>query len=148
MKKENEIETVSYSLIVEDVEPPPPNYRGESFNSIKEWLTGICDAAKPPGAIDEFSVGLFEGEDYCLFLVGKQDSVAGNDHYSKIVFEPQFMYYQLPKVEYASLPREQLLVKISEEIKEFTSSNKFKSCFFSEAKSFILEYNGKNLLHR
>jgi len=149
METENEyIKTVSGRFIVEDIEPPPIDYIGGNFTSVKEWLTDMSNSAKPSAKVDEFCLGLFEGEDYHVYLVGKQDSVVGNDHYSNIVFEPQFMYYKLLEAEYAGLSQEQIRDKVTRQLKAFTSSRMFKSCFLSKAKSFTIEYNGENLLPR
>lgn len=147
-KRKHVVQDVTSTSVVEEVEPPPSNYQGGNFSSIEDWLTDICQSVKSAAVIDEFSIGLFESQDYHLYLIGRQVSVVNNDEYSKIVFEPQFKYFKLPNTVYAGLSREQVLIKISNELKVITSSNRFRNCFLSEVKSFILEYSGENLLHR
>ena len=53
------------------------------------------------------------------------------------------MYFKLPESEYGNLSHEQLVDKITLELKEFVDTEKFKNSFLAKAKLIILQSNGK-----
>ena len=131
--------------IVDDV-PPPPDELTSKFKNIKEWMFTICDGNKPEKSIGSYEFGFFESSnDYTMFLVGLNKYNNGDTFYTRIEFEPSNMYFQLPKMEYKNLNREELVKKLATELKDFTYTEKFKSSFLANADSIVLATNRQTL---
>lgn len=138
-----EIQTVHISNVTEDdAEPPPPGFTSK-FNTVTEWLTNICEIDKPKKSISTYNFGLFETPgDYILFLVGKNQYEIGKDHSAiRIEFEPTNMYFLLPK-EYQALERQQVLDRLTAQLKAFINTAEFKHSFLSEAQTITTDFGG------
>ena len=140
-------ETLRFEEMIEDdVEPPPPNLIS-SFKTLQEWLFNICDKDKPQKPIVKYKFGLFESpNDYTVILVGINTYHEGE--YRTIIrteFEPTNMYFKLPETFYKNLNREQLLDRLTSELKRFANTEKFKTSFFTKANIVVFETNGKTI---
>jgi hypothetical protein len=60
-----------------------------------------------------------------------------------IDFEPEDTYFNLPKKEYKSLKREQVLERLTAQLKEFTKTDKFLHSFLAKANVITTEWNGE-----
>jgi len=129
----------------DDVPPPPPVT--STFNNLQDWLLNICDHDKPKKSITQYKFGLFESSnDNILFLVGVNTYDEGkNRSETRIEFKPSNMYFKLPKSEYGSFNREQLMAKLIAQLKDFTNTEKFRSSFLSKANSILFELNGHTI---
>ena len=129
----------------EDVPEPPPLRLTSRFKTVQEWLFNICDTDKPKKPITTYNFGLFEvEEDYIVFLVGL--NTYNREQYSsatRIDFEPSGMYFPLPKSEYKNLKREQVLERLTAQLRNFTKTARFKHSFFAEAKSVTTDFKGE-----
>ena len=143
------------TIIVQDVqeeeimEPPPPGLISK-FTTVEDWLTAICENNKPKKAIAKYRIGLFESKnDYTIFLAGQNTyQVDKNRSSTRTEFEPKNMYFKLPDSYYKSLTREELLKKLTSDLKAFTNSAKFKHSFFTTANIIVFDTNGTTLWTR
>lgn len=84
--------------------------------------------------------------DYTLVLVGENTyDEEKNRSITRIEFEPTNMYFELPKTYYKNLKREQLLKKLTSQLKDFTSTEEFKNSFFTKANIVVFETNGQTI---
>jgi hypothetical protein len=139
MKPKYIIEHVHIEETVDAVEPPPPNIK-RTFKNLHDWLFDICDSEKPKMAIANYSLGVFESPDSrVLFLVGLNKYT--NPNYEKIDFEPKNMYFLLPTEDYRDLTWEQLADKLTEQLRDFTKTQKFTNSYLADANSIVLNGN-------
>lgn len=140
MKPKYEVDHISIVETVDEVKAPPPDLK-TTFKTLQDWLVNVCDSEKPKIAVEMYDIGVFESEkNYVVFLVGRNKY----DNYDKIDFQPTNMYYMLPRVEYRGLSREQLMNRLTDELKEFTKSKKFQRSYLAQADSIKL--SGKTLI--
>jgi hypothetical protein len=131
--------------IEDDVFPPPPDLTSNS-ETVQEWLFSICNDEKLQKPIAIYRLGLFESPDQnTIYLVGTNNYEDGDTSYTRIEFEPSNIYFQLPPSEYKSLDRDQLLNKLTDQLKAFTETEKFKTSFLSKANAIIFEPNGQTV---
>lgn len=136
------IQSTSYK-IVDDVEPPPPNVPSNGKN-LEEWLANICDGEKPKKLITSYDIGVFETTDSnTIYLVGINSLGKGDTSYIKNEFQPTNMYFKLPSDEYKNLSRRELFKELIIQLQAFTTSQKFKSSFLSEADSITFNPDGR-----
>lgn len=136
------VQEVTFEDIVDDVPPPPPHLTS-NFKTLQDWLFSICDTEKPEKSIATYNFGLFESpDDHVIFLVGLNKYYKENTSVTRIEFEPSKMYFQLPKSEYKNLNREQLLDKLTFQLKVFTNTETFKASFLAKAKSITTDFRG------
>lgn len=136
--------------VVEDgIEPPPPHLVSK-FAALQDWLLNICEKDRPQKLISKYTVGLFESpNDYTLVLVGVNTyDESENRSVTRIEFEPTNMYFKLPEAYYQNLSREQLLDKLTSELKSFAATKKFKTSFFAKAEAIVFETNGQTIWSR
>lgn len=115
---------------VDDVGPPPFGLKTK-FKSVHTWLSNTCDTEKPAKPIQTYNFGLFESPgNYAIFLVGLNQYEKKNSLITRIEFEPKSMYFRLPETEYKNLNREQLVDKLTAQLKDFTKTGKFKTSSF------------------
>ena len=133
--------------VVEDVIEPPPPHLVSKFAALQDWLLNICEKDQPQKLISKYTVGLFESpNDYTLVLVGVNTYDENeNRSVTRIEFEPTNMYFKLPEAYYQNLSREQLLDKLTSQLKDFANTERFKTSFFSKATVFVFETNGKTI---
>lgn len=150
-KNKNESEKVilqhgSVEVVLEIVEPPPPNLISK-FATLQDWLLNICEKETPQKLISKYTLGLFESpNDYTLDLVGVNTyDEYKNRSVTRIEFEPNNMYFKLPEAYYKNLSREQLLDKLTLELKDFANTERFKTSFFAKANVFVFETNGQTI---
>lgn len=143
--KDVEIKEVTLYDIADDVEPPPPDLTS-NFKTLQDWLFSICDDEKPEKSISNYNLGLFESpDDNTVYLVGINKYDKGGTSHTRIEFEPSNMYFQLPNSEYKNLSREQLLNKLTVQLKEFANTEKFKTSFLSNANAIVFEPSGQTI---
>lgn len=144
-KPEELIVTTYTNTVGEDDVDTPPHHLNTKFKSVQEWLSHICKTDHPYKPISQFKTGLFESKrDYILFLTGVTTYQQNEFHaVTKIEFEPQSMYFRLPKKYYKYLSREQLLNKITDDLVDFTTTQTFSDSFFTKGEIFLFESNGK-----
>jgi len=115
-----------------------------NFRSLNEWLFNACDSEHPQSAVEKFNFGLFESPDeYIVFFVGMETEKKQDTSISRIVFEPENMYYLLQKNEYENLSPEEIREKIKTALIKFTSTQKFETSFFAQAKSIKVDFAGE-----
>lgn len=131
-----------FEVVEEVVEPPPPHLVSK-FATMQDWLLNVCEKDTPQKPISKYGVGLFESpNDYTLFLVGLNSyDEDKNRSVTRIEFEPTNMYFKLPGAYYANLSREQLVDKLTSELKSFTITEEFKNSFFTKANIVVFEAN-------
>ncbi|HEU5052802.1 MAG TPA: hypothetical protein VFT78_06805 [Hanamia sp.] len=133
-------------IVIDVIEPPPPHLVS-NFATMQDWLLNICERDKPQKPISKYAVGLFESlNDYTLFLIG-MNTYDEDKHRSeiRIEFEPTNMYFKLHEGYFQNLSREQLLEKLTSDLKDFAKTVRFKTSFFSKATSFVFETNGHTI---
>lgn len=139
---------ISKHFIIETTEedpglPPPPDLMPH-FNTIQDWLQNVIDKDNPTKYITEFKFGLFQfPNDYCLYLIGVNTYSDDKSNTKTLIeFKPSNMYFKLPKVYFDGLDREQLLIKLIKELRDFTNTEKFRTSFFNKAQRIIFRPNG------
>jgi hypothetical protein len=140
------VQHVQIEVVEDDIEPPPPQFISK-FRTVQDWLLNICDNDKPEKPIAIYKLGLFESpNDYTLVLVGVNTYEDGrNRSVTRIEFEPTNMYLKLPEAYYENLNREQLLDKLTSQLKDFANTESFKTSFFSKANIVVFETNGQTI---
>lgn len=128
----------------DDPGPPPPGFTSR-FKTLQEWLVNICDNEKPQKTIYTYNFGLFETQDdYTLCLTGTNNFEVSKDHTAtRIDFAPTDRYFSLPKSEYKYLQREKVLERLTAQLKEFVTTDKFKHSFLCKAKSITTDWKGE-----
>lgn len=141
------VTTIEMSVTEDDVQPPPPEGLPLTFNTLEDWLFDIIDNNKPQKPISKYKFGLFESSnEYDLFLAGFNTYDADKSHsYVRIEFEPGNMYFKLPKTYSENLTRDQLLAKITSQLKGFVKTEKFKTSFLSKSNIIVFESNGQTI---
>ena len=140
-----DVQLVEIVDMQDDVDLPPPNFISK-FKTLQDWLINICDNDKPKQPIQKYKFGLFEStNDYTVFVAGVNTYSKGNYRSIRIAFKPTNMYLKLPKDYFENLTREQLLDKLTSELKDFASTEKFKNSFFTKAGIVVLETNGQTI---
>jgi hypothetical protein len=136
----------SFEVVVDVIEPPPP-YLVSKFKTLQDWLFNICDNDSPGKAIAEYKISLFESpNDYTLVLAGENTYNEGKYRsVTRIEFEPANMYFKLPENYFKNLNKQQLLDKLTSELKNFTATQKFKTSFFTKAKAIVFESTGQTI---
>ena len=140
---EKRVEKV-FTHVIHALPPPFPDFVSE-FKTIREWLLSICIGNTPDKPIDSHSFGLFESPNrYVLSLVGENTyQEAENRLVTRIEFEPSIMYFRLPESGYKDLTREQVLIRLITELKEFVETEQFKTSFFTQANAVRFRTNGQ-----
>ncbi|MDH7460776.1 hypothetical protein QEG73_05780 [Chitinophagaceae bacterium 26-R-25] len=137
------VENVQIIESEEDVEPPAPQ-QVSHFKTLQDWLVDICENSKPEKKIDKFKLGLFEGKDEkILYLVGTNTYKEGDrQSATRIEFEPAHNYLKLPESDYNSLVHDELVNKLTRQLKDFTNTSPFENSFLSKANTIVFETNG------
>ncbi len=140
-----EVKEVVIQQVVEDVPMPPPHLTS-NLKTLSEWLFKLCDTENPNESIVAYNFGIFESQnDYTIVLTGsKQYDKVRNT--VTIDFEPSIMYYALPEKEFGNLKPEEVQNSITNQLKDFMETAKFKHSFFAKAKAIVTAYNGENLV--
>jgi hypothetical protein len=141
------VQHVNLEDIVEnDVEPPPLHLISE-FKTLHEWLLNIYENDKPQKLITKYRFGLFESpNDYTLFLVGVNTyEEEQNRSITRVEFVPENMYFRLPETYYNSLNREQLLDKLTFQLKDLLNTEKFETSFLAKANIVVFDTNGETI---
>lgn len=142
------MEYVSIKDTQDDVGPPPTDLASQ-FKTLQDWLFAICNSDKPRKAIAKFKFELFESaNDYTIVLVGVNTYEGKNRSETHIEFEPKYMYFKLPQIYYEYLGRQQLLDKLTAEMKDFSNTEKFRTSFFTKASIVVFETNGQAIWSR
>lgn len=136
----------SFTVEHEDIEPPMPGFKSQ-FKTINEWLIYLSENEKPSKKINNYNIGVFEGQDeYTLCLTGA-NTYQISDTYEQVRIEylPKETYFNLPIDMHKGLTRTQVFEYLNNQIEEFVESDQFKNSFFNDAKFLKTEWNGKNL---
>lgn len=142
---EVENKNLTHIAVVDEVEPPPPNFISK-FNTIQEWLYNVCADTIPVKSITTYEIGLFKSSDKAtIYLVGLNKNTQHDTSFTNIAFEPSNMYYHLPKSFYENRSREKLINTLALELKNFTLTEKFKNSFLAKADSIVLAVNGQKI---
>ena len=140
-----DVKEAAFYETVDDVELPPLTPTS-NFKTLQDWLLDICDSGKPNKAISNYNFGLFESsDDNVIYLVGLNKYENEDTTHTRIEFEPQNMYFSLPKSEYKNLNRTQLINKVTAQLRIFANSEKFKASFLSKANAIIFEPTGQTI---
>ena len=138
-----ETQVISDVVTIDEVPPPPPNLTSD-FKNIQEWLTSICKTEKPDINITDFRLGLFESpNDNTIFLVGiiNYDNDEGSE--TRFKLKPANMYFPLPQSEFSNMNHTQLLDKLTEQLRAFTTTETFRNSFLAAAKRITFDASGK-----
>ena len=131
---------------IEDEVPPPPLDLTSNIKTLQEWLFNICNDEKPIKSFANFKFGLFESsEDNIIYFVGVNKYVNGDTSHTRIEIESQNMYFRLPQSEYKKLSRDQLLNRLTVQLKAFTNTEQFKTSLLSKANAIVFESNGQTI---
>jgi hypothetical protein len=137
------VEEVHLEDIEDDMQPPPTDLTSK-FKTVHDWLRNVCQNDKPKKPIAKYKFGLFESANsYTVVLVGVNEYKSKNTTTTRIQFQPKYMYFKLPEDVYKNLKRDQLIDKLSSELKTFASTPTFKSSFFTNANIVVFETNGQ-----
>jgi hypothetical protein len=138
------VENGRFEEVEDEVEPPPPQLISK-FGTVKDWLVNICESDQPRKPISIYQVGLFESEnDFTLFLVGINKYNEGqNRSVTHIEFQPINMYFKLPQQYFKNLDRKEVIKQLTEQLKEFTNTAKFKTSFLAQANKIVFTTNGE-----
>jgi hypothetical protein len=114
------------------------------FNTIQDWLQDAIDKDNPTKYITESKFGLFQfPNDYCLYMIGVNTYSDDKSNTKTLIeFKPSNMHFKLPKVYFDGLDRDQLLIKLIKELRDFTNTEKFRTSFFNKAQRIIFRPNG------
>lgn len=144
IERHYEIKDVSFTSEDDVATPPPPGFTS-GFTNLEEWLVNICNDRKPQKPIDTYRFALFERQDaYILCFSGENTYEESKTHTAtRIDFAPKDMYFQLPGEEYKNLGREEVLERLTFQLKEFVESDQFKQSFLREAKTITTDWAGE-----
>jgi hypothetical protein len=135
----------TFTETVDDPGPPPDNLVSK-FKTVSEWLGNICDGQKPVKPISTYEFGLFQSMGkYTVYMVGINKYEHGDSSSVRIEFEPVNAYFPLPQNEYSKFKYAQVMEKLAAEIKIFTTTEKFRNSFLSNAMSINAGFNGKEI---
>lgn len=144
MKTKN---TTHYFSTQEEMEDPPPPNLSSKFSTLEDWLTAICEGEKPTKAIEIFNFGLFESEsptEYIISISGTNKYVKENQSIiTKIDFKPKNEYYKISDNYFKNLNREEVIKKLTSQIRAFTNTNEFKKSFLAQSKSITTDFSGE-----
>ncbi|MEX6690832.1 hypothetical protein QTN47_25210 [Danxiaibacter flavus] len=140
------IQYLQFKDIEDDIKPPPPNLVSK-FKTLQDWLLDICNSNKPKKSIIKFKFELFESaNDYTIVLAGVNTYDEGkNRSVTRIEYRPRNMYFKLQETYYVGLDRQQLLDKLTAELKDFSNTEKFRNSFFTKARIVVFETNGQTV---
>ncbi|MFD2161507.1 hypothetical protein ACFSJU_03830 [Paradesertivirga mongoliensis] len=146
--KKNVEEVTTEHVVIEgeelyEVIPPPPEFKSD-FDNLDDWLTNICENEPPTKPVKNYNFGLFESPDeHTIFFVGLNKYTNENSSSTRVDYEPENMYFVLPKTEYSNLSVEQVKQRLTMQLKEFVNTTKFKSSYLAEADSVTTDFGGK-----
>lgn len=123
----------SFTVSEDHIEPPFTTIKSK-FNTIQDWLADMCAHDQPEKSIAKYNFGLFESPDnYTLFLTGTNSYEEVDNKRICIEFQPENIYFPLPKVYHESLNREQLIEKLIADLDQFSKTTTFQTSFFTRA---------------
>jgi len=125
------------------------------FKTIQDWLIDVCNSNKPEKPIEEYKFNYYSDGlgNYTLFLKGVnryEESYKEKDDYytttnERIEFMPSNKYFKLPKGEYKKLDRTQINEKLTSQLKDFFSTEVFKTSFMANANAITTTYDGETI---
>ena len=135
---EKRVETFQYRT----EHPVPPSLRVVTpFNSIHEWLHFLCEHEHRLEPVSEYMIAFSEPPHVLASLVGHNHSVEQGAPVTRIVFQPkQYMWFELPKKQYGTLTREQLIDKVHSELIAFFKTEHFKKSFLARGYNISTNY--------
>ena len=139
-----EVRDVVLTTVVDEPPPPPPAYTDTSrFKSFQSWLNSICEQENTPPSVFTFHFGISDTQaGTTIHLYGDgQDEAKDGAMIKHNSFYPKDMYYVLSKEE-TTTSKEQALNKITNELKLFVKSDKFRHCFLHNGKAIITDWSG------
>jgi hypothetical protein len=141
------VQRMQFTETEDDPETPPPPYLPSRFKTPQEWLINLYQTEKPKKTISRYNIDLYESEgSYMLGLTGVNTYVEGNNHTAtRTEFSPKESYFALPQSYFKNLSREQVLSKITSELKSFSRTTAFKTSYFSQADKIVFQSNGETI---
>lgn len=137
------IEKIQTQMTEEPVSPPPPNLVS-NFTTIGDWLANLCRNNKTEDKVTEYRFHLFESVGNNVLAVAGVE-IHQDEKYNwvtRIVHEPENNYFILPDQYFGSLAHQQMLEKLTTELKEFTYTDLFQTSFFAKAMAVVFDRNG------
>ena len=64
---------------------------------------------------------------------------------TRIEFEPANTYLKLPETYYENLGRQEVLEKLTSQLKDFANTESFKTSFLSKANIVVFQTNGQTI---
>jgi len=137
---------IMQDIHIEDIGPPPPDLISK-FKTLQDWLVDICDNDNPnKSKITKYQFELFgSANGYTIALIGVNTYENENHSVTSIEFEPSNTYFKLPETYYENLNRQQLLKKLTFQLKDFANTEKFNASFFTKASIVVFETNGQTI---
>jgi hypothetical protein len=127
--------------------PEPPAHINSKFKTLQEWLNNICDSNQPQKPVSEFKFNFIQSSDkYIVYMVGiNKYGKDENSISTYIEFQPNDMYFILPKPEYDNLTNDQVREKLSSQLKKFVATEKFANSFLAKSKVIKLWFNNETI---
>lgn len=92
----------------------------------------------------EYNFKLFEStNNYIISIAGVEKSENHQSSLSTIVFKPNNMFFQLPMKEYDKVNPDEVVKKLTSQIKDFTKTEKFKNSFLTKAECITSSFSGE-----
>jgi len=147
------------------IPPPPTPPRTSPFSAMEEWLLRTCETETPEKASEIYHFRLIGSEmNFTIWFFGsrtEQLPQSSSEHTpfnstrypiqsgsEQTHFNSSTMYYPLKTNEFLNLTKEQVLDKITSQLKAFTNTDKFKKSFFAKAKAIVADFNGETIWRR
>ena len=147
MEDKFRVEYFSFSVEEETVEHPFTDFISK-YDSLEKWLTAICNEEKPVQTDLDFVFGLFESDiDFTVYLTGnKEYQKSQYESIIKIEFKPKDMYFNLPKIDYDGLTREQVRKEVADRLITFSKTQTFLNSFFANAATVKVSWQMNTML--
>lgn len=120
---------------------PPASRLVTPFKSIQEWLLFLCENNQRSEPVSEYMIAFSEPPNVLAYLVGHNHGMEQGVPTTRIVFQPkQYMWFELPKKEYGSLPKQQLIDRVHTELIAFFKTEQFKKSFLARGYHISTNY--------
>ncbi len=129
----SEIKHIEVTATVEEL-LIPINIKSK-FKSMQDWLTNICQGKIPKKKISEYVIRLVSSQVsnehiVCLYGVSTRFDAIGQP-YTSIDFKPSSVFFKFPKIKYNSFSYKQMQEELTNQLKDFISTQEFHNSFLS-----------------